>query len=123
MANRFMQQFYYSFVHKLTGIKGYVDIAADASVSASSIQGAVVTKTGTGQYTITLVDSYNAIVGAHLQVQAATAVDLVPQVVSQTVDTTKLVVFKLLTGATATDPSAVCRVYINLELRNSSVTK
>jgi len=121
MANRYLQQFYFSFVKKLTAVKGYVDIAADASVSASSVVGGVVTKTGTGEYTLTLTDKYNAIVNANLTLQAATAVDLVPQIVSQDVSGAKTVVFKLLTGATATNPAAVCRVYINLEMRNSSV--
>lgn len=123
MANRFLQQFLFSFTHKLTVVQGYVDIAADASVSSSNIVGGTVTKTGTGQYTLTLQDAYYAPVAIHATLQAATAVDLVPQVVSQSVDSSKTVVVKLLAGSTATDPSAVCRLYLTVFTRDSSVAK
>lgn len=91
-------------------------------VSSSSINGASAAQTGVGTYTITLADSYNALISAGFQVQAATAVDLVPQMVSQTVGSTNLIVVKLLAGATATDPSAALTLYCDLFLRNSSVS-
>lgn len=122
MANRRFFQFLYSKTPMLTAIQGSVSIASDASVSASNISGATVTKTGTGQYTITLADSYNALISAGLQIQAATAVDLVPQVKSQTVGSTNLIVVNLNAGATPTNPSAALVLYIDLFLRNSSVS-
>lgn len=90
-------------------------------VASETIQGATVAQTGVGEYTITLAESYNAIMSVQLQVQAATAVDLVPQVKSVDVVTAKTIVFRLLTGATATDPSAALVVYAAILLRNSSV--
>lgn len=121
MANRLFQQFFHSFTKQLVGIHGYIDIAADASVSSSSVRGGTVTKTGTGAYTLTLEDQYVAIESVQLTLQAATAVDLVPQVVSQdVVGTAKTIVFRLNAAGSATDPSAVCRVYIAALLKNST---
>lgn len=122
MANRMFKPLHGHFNSGVALIDGYVDIAADASVSSSAVDGATVTKTGTGQYTVTLADTYNELLACNLTVQAATAVDLVPQVVSQDVSSAKTIVFKLLAAATATDPSAVCRVYVSLKLKNSSVS-
>jgi hypothetical protein len=120
MASRSFSPNYGSLDKGMVELDGYVDIAADASVSASSFSGGTITKTNTGEYTLTLTDTYTSLKSAQLTVQAATAVDLVPQMVSQTVSTTKLVVFKLLAAAVATNPAAVCRVYINLRLKNTS---
>jgi hypothetical protein len=107
----------------LTSIHGIIDIAADASVAGSSIKGATVAKSGTGEYTVTLADKFNALMDVQLTVEAATPVDLVPQILSTDVSGTKEIVFSLLTGATPTDPSAVCKVHFKAFLRNSSVVK
>lgn len=121
MANRRFFQFLYSKTPMLTALQGSVSISAAAAVSSSNIAGATVTKTGTGEYTITLADSYNALISAGFQIQAATAVDLVPQMKSQTVGSTNLIVVNLNAGATPTNPSAALILYIDLFLRNSSV--
>jgi hypothetical protein len=122
MASRYFKPLKGHFNTSVALLDGYVDIAADASVSASALDGAAVTKTATGAYTITLEDTYVELLACNLTVQAATAVDLVPQVVSQAVASTKTIVFKLLAAAVATDPAAVCRVYISLKLKDSSVS-
>lgn len=106
----------------LTAIQGKFTVAADASVSSSSISGASVARTAAGEYTITLDAPYNALVSAGFEIQAATAVDLVPQMKSNDVVTAKTVVIRLLAGATATDPSAILVVNVDLFLRNSSVS-
>ena len=64
---------------------------------------ASLTRTGTGAYRITLQDKYLSLVGATLQALAATAIDLVPQLVAEDVASAKTVDFKMLAGATATD--------------------
>ena len=55
--------------------------------------------------------------------QAATAVDLVPQIKSADVTSaSQTIVFRMLAGATATEVAAVGVVHVNILLRNSSVS-
>jgi len=122
MANRYFQQFANWLIRKPTYLIGTVNIAADASVSSFNIPGvASVENTATGTYTITLEDTYYEFIRAHFTLQAATAVDLVPQIVSTNVTSTKEIVVKLLTGATATDPAAVCVLHVDICAKNTSV--
>lgn len=124
MANAMMQQFMFSFNKMHTLIDGSISINSSAAVTATNMNGvASAARTGTGTYTITLNETYNAFLGAHFTVLAATAVDLVPQLVSVDVTSAKTIVVKLLTGATATDPAAAITLYPVILLRNSSVAK
>ncbi len=120
-SNKYYQQFFFSLIRKLCCIAGQINIAADASVTSSSILGAAVTKTGTGEYTITLNDTYVAMVAVDAQLQAATAVDLVPQVKSYDVTSAKTVVINLNAGATPTNPAAACVLHVKILLRDSTV--
>ncbi len=122
MANRNFHLMKGSLDRGLVFMSGVISINASAAVTGETIVGASVAKTGTGQYTITLEDAYNECKAVQLQLGAATAVDLVPQVVSVDVASAKTVVFKLLAGSTATDPAAACNVQVLLVLKNSSVT-
>jgi hypothetical protein len=98
---------------------GWVDIHTDGTVlTTSKFTGGAWTGDA-GVYTLTLEDKYIRLVGCSALVKAGTAVDLVPQLKSETVATTKLVVFDLNTGATPTDPSAVCSIFVTLWLENS----
>lgn len=90
-------------------------------VSSESLIGASVSQTGVGEYTVTLSDPFNALMACHLTLEAATAVDLIPQIKSTDVVTAKTIVFRLLAGSTATDPSAACKAHVSIFLRNSSV--
>jgi len=123
MANRYLQQFGYWFVKAPVHLVGTINIAADASVSGYSIKGvASVTKTGTGEYTITLQDAYYSFLTAQCTLMAATAVDLVPQIKSVNVAAaSKTVVVRLNTGATPTDPAAVCTLCVSIVCKNTSV--
>lgn len=123
MANRLFEQFLFSFTKMLTGIHGQVSLSAAGAVVSSTIRGASVAKTGTGLYTITLDDKYNALMSANVTFQAAAAADLVPQIVSADVAGAKTIVVRLCTGAVATDPAAVCTLNVAILLRNSSVVK
>lgn len=102
-------------------ISGKVSIAADASVSSETLKGASVARTAAGVYTITLDQAYSSCLSAVITFQAATAVDLVPQVVSSDVTSAKTVVVRLHTGGVATDPAAVCSLNVFLLLKNSAV--
>lgn len=95
----------------------------DGVVSGYRVNGVTsIAQTGVGEFTITLTDAYNALKYPGFCLLKATAQDLVPQVKSQTVASTKIIVVNLLTGATPTDPTAACTLYMNIMLRNSSVT-
>lgn len=120
-ANKNFRDRVWNLENGLVMITGQIVIAADASVSSVVGKGFSAAKTATGAYTITLQDSYVSLISAQASFLAATAVDLVPQFVSETVSSTKLVVIKTLAAAVATDPAAVCRIMFSLKLKNSSV--
>lgn len=105
----------------LVSIHGSFAIAADATVSSTNMKGATVARTGVGEYTITFSEKYPSYKSFSAQLLAATAVDLVPQIVSTSVSS-KTVVINLNAGATPTDPSAVCTVYFEGLLSNSTVS-
>lgn len=95
----------------------------DGVVAGQTIPGvASMSQTGVGEFTITLTDVYNALVFPGFSILKAAAQDLVPQVKSQTVASTKIIVVNLLTGATPTDPTAAMTLYMKVLLRNSSVS-
>lgn len=122
MANRNLAPIKGALDRGVVLLQGLISIAADASVSAVDIVGVEsVENTGTGEYTITLEDQYNVLKSVQLQVGAAVAVDLVPQVLSEDVAGDKTIVFNLLAAAVPTDPAAVTSVYVSLVLKNSSV--
>lgn len=124
MANRyFPSQFLYSFTHMPVAIQGTVSLSAAGAVTTSSVVGGTVTKTGTGQYTLTLADKYNALVSANVTLQAPVPVDLVPQILTTDVTGAKTIVVSLLADAVPTDPAAVCTIHFNVILRNSSVAR
>ncbi len=93
-------------------------------VVSSTIPGAAsVVQTGVGEITITLSDLYNAFVFSKAMIVKAIAQDLIPQIKSHTVASTKIIVINLLTGATKTDPGAAAQLYVMLWMRNTGVTK
>lgn len=80
-----------------------------------------ISRSGVGEYTVTLADSYNAAQGIHFSVLAASAVDLVPQIKSVDVVTAKTIVVRLLAGATPTDIAANTSLLMSAVLNASSV--
>lgn len=120
MANRYFNQFHGTPQKGVVILPGTLSIAADASISSQDFKMGTFTKTGTGEYTLTLSDKYVGALSVLATVQAATAVDLVAQVKSVDVVSAKTVVFNLNTGATPTNPSAVCKLNVVLILSNST---
>ena len=122
MANRYLQQFFYSFTRNLTSLNGPVVLdSGTLGVNSSSIVGATVARTGVGEITITLADKWPTLVFIDAQILSATARDLVPQIKSVDL-TNKLIVINLLAGATPTDPLNAMTLYVNMMFKNSSVT-
>lgn len=121
MANRNFQRTQ-ALNHEIKLIGGNFSIAASGG-AATKVQGLgwSVANTGTGIYTVTLEDSYVAMLACTATVQAAVAVDLVAQVKSNDVVTAKTIVIEILAGATPTEPAAVTVVHFMAFLRNSEV--
>jgi hypothetical protein len=102
-------------------LAGFASIHTDASILSQTLLGGTFTKTGTGEYTLTLADKYPELLCAQVSVEAATAVDLVAQIDNHAVSTNKTVVINLNAGATPTDPSAACKLHVLLVLKNSTI--
>ena len=101
---------------------GYCDIETNGTVLTTS-QFTGGTFTGdTGVYTLTLEQPYAGVLAIHCTWEAGTAIDLVPQVKSQT-PSTGVIVFDANAGPTPTDPSGtVHRMYVTLVLKRFSST-
>ena len=123
MANRYLQQFFYSFTRNLTSLNGPILLdSGTIGVISSSISGVTsVARTGVGEITITLTDKWPTLMFIDAQLLSATARDLVPQIKSVTLST-KVIVINLLAGATPTDPINAMTLYVNMMFKNSSVT-
>lgn len=86
--------------------------------------GFTVARTGVGQYTITLADSYAALVSAKPSLQMNAATDLKLQWGAIDVVTAKTLVLNALAVATPTEiaSNANNRIFFELTLRNTTVT-
>lgn len=121
MANRRFEQFLYNLIKKKTEIDGVINIAADASVTSSSIPGvAGVVKGAAGVYTLTLQDKYDSCFGVYTQV-AETAQNLEAKPGAVDVSSAKTVVVNTKVNGVNTDATATCKIYVKIVLKNSSV--
>lgn len=95
---------------------------APTLVAADSYGVTSIARTGAGLYTIVLRDAYNAIQFADGKLFANTPTEDIR--VNFDLDgssaVTKNILLATLTGATATDPSDGSKLYIKIELRNST---
>lgn len=123
MANRYLTQFMASPEKAVVSVYGKASITNTtgvvASYSGKLIQS--VERTGAGEYTITLQDSWNSLLNASFQILAATPVDLVPQLLSYSVTSAKTVVVNLLAAAVPTDSAQDIELLFTLTLKNTSV--
>ena len=106
-------------------LAGSFSIAASGG-AATKLTGRryTVAKSATGEYTITLLDTWNELVSAYVSVEAATAVDLVAQIDNHDVTAaTPVVVINLNAAATPTEPAAVTVVHFQLVLSNTSYSQ
>lgn len=96
-------------------------LASGADTSFSQIgSGFSIAQSGTGVYELTLENTYSNLLGIDVMIQKATAADLKPQMISQTVSSSKLVNFRILAVATPTNLASGDVMYITLKLRNSA---
>ena len=84
---------------------------------------ASITRTGAGDFLITLEDAYSALLGVKMSIAMASATDISPQLGAVDVVTAKTIVVRTIVAAAETDiaADAANRVYVELTLRNSGV--
>ena len=93
MANRNFNDVQ-SIERKSIILSNTVSINSSAAVVSDNSEGEW-TKTGTGEYTLTLPDKYMKCLAAQVTLEAATAVDLVAQIKSIDVTSAKTIVINL----------------------------
>ena len=126
MANRFFQQFLFSFIHKPVKLWGTIVVGSTGAVTSYCGTGitSVTKESGNGTYTILLDDTYAALLGMQVITKhATTGTDLTFQILAETVATTKTVVLGVVTSGTLANADSGDVLYFSIELRNSSVTK
>jgi hypothetical protein len=102
----------------------YAEISIGASGAPTLTRGtgvASIARNSAGKYTLTLQDKYMRLMFADIKHLSASAVDLKTQLVSEDVASAKTIVFHTLAVATATDPASGTKLFVKLELKNSSV--
>lgn len=124
MSNRWFNQFKGSLEKGVVMLDGYGEISGvDASVvNSACIKGASWARTGTGEYTITLEDSYPSLLSCNVTFECAATNALWAKVKSHDVSSAKTIVLNTVdsTGA-PTDTSLGCALLINIVLKNSVV--
>lgn len=128
MANRYFDQFALSLEKQkvLLFSKATIGAAGAPTLDAANSKGiASMVRNSAGNYTITLQDTYNRLLGAHIVLIVGSGTPAAPLsfIVSEAVATTKAIVvqFTAVDGTTATDPASGEQVRISLQLKNSSV--
>jgi hypothetical protein len=103
----------------------YAELTIGASGAVTLTRGtgiaSVVKESAAGTYTLTLQDKYTRLMWAGVTVQSASAEDLVVHLVSETVASTKTVQIRCTAVATAANPASGDKLFVKLELKNSSV--
>lgn len=122
MANRRFEQFSYSLIKKKTEIEGVASLSAAGAVLSQDIQGATLSKTGTGAYLLTLQDKYNTCLGVYVEIgETAQAIYASPGAADVAGAKTIVINTKAYASGSNTDPSATAKLYVKVVLRNSSV--
>lgn len=121
MANR-------SFNRKQSLEKEVKELFCSISIGASGAPTLVdrygiasITRNSAGDYTLVLQDNYVSLKFVEAVFLSSTAQDIRVQLKSETVSTTKQINFFTLTAATATDPSSGQKLFLKIEVKNTSV--
>lgn len=124
MANRLLNQFFYSFLKKLCSIHLVFDVGAAGAptlVAAESIGVADVTRSAAGQYQIVLQDKWYSFITLRAILEDAAAEDLTFQIKSYDL-AAKTIDFITHAASVDTDPSNGARVRIEL-LFNDTIAR
>ena len=104
----------------------YADIAIGSSGAPTLSRGtgvASISRTSTGLYVLTLSDAYQRLMACQVSILSASAEDIHPQLVSESVASAKTISFRTIKGSdgTVVDPASGDRLLIKIDLKNSSV--
>lgn len=119
--------FYPSFKAKevdVTVIFMRADIGATGAPTIDTVNSkgvASIARTAAGDYTITLDDKYNVLLGASVMSLEAGDTEFNWSITAQDVSSAKTVQLSNLPGGTPTDPDDGSDLYVTLFLKNSSV--
>lgn len=119
MANRYFSQFVLTPTKRQVVLAGKIDLSAAAAVDASNIPHVTVTKSGTGEYTLTLDDKYVEMRSA--QATMLTTEDVQARLKSHDVTSAKTVVIETATAGSPADVTAAAEIHVTLVLKDSSV--
>jgi hypothetical protein len=121
MANRMFRPLKGALDNGLCLLAGSWAIGASGAVGTKTAGvGMTLSRNSAGNYTVTFDDKFVALAGFNVTVLAASASDLVMQIVSKDMSA-RTVNFKLLTGTTATDPASGNELLITVVLKDSAV--
>lgn len=82
---------------------------------------ASITRNSAGDYTLVLQDNFVSLKFVEGTFLSSTAQDIRLQLKSETVASTKQINFFTLTGASATDPSSGQKLFLKIEVKNTTV--
>jgi len=118
--NRYLNQFFYSFLKKPVLIAAKIPLSASAAVGTIVGKGiASVSKTGTGEYTITFSDSHYALSDLKATVLDS-AQDLVVDFKTLNLSAKTVIMVTKVAGVAA-DVSDACEVYASFLFNDTSV--
>lgn len=124
MANRYLNQFILTQRKGLVIEAGTISLSALAAVSSSDFTSLVssVSKSATGEYTITLADKWVGLVNVQVSIESAEA-SIRPRIKSADPVNAKTIVIETEDVATGTvqDVTAVAKLHVSILLKNSSV--
>lgn len=122
MANRYLKQFPLTGDTGTVMVDGYCNLSnSDSTVLSHTLALASIARTNTGEYTITLQDSWPSLKSCHVTPVLPTAKDIQPTVKSFDVLTAKTIVIVFLTGTTPTDLGAGQGFFVSLCFKNSGL--
>lgn len=108
----------------LVELFGVVTLGA-AAIASQSCLGFTVTRTGAGAYTITLDDKYSQLLFPGITIGHATPEDKFAEFISETVDSTRTVLFQTwdVSAGAAGDLASGGKIFIRLVLLNTGVPR
>ena len=125
MANRYFNQFILTQDKRQVLISGIISLNSSAAVTGNNFNSLVasVTKSGTGEYTITLQDKYVELKSLNVTFEGTG--DIVPRVKSTDVAGAKTLVVQTwdISSAAVANVSAASKLHINIVLKDSTVSK
>lgn len=105
--------------HSVQSLSGGID----GVVSHNIIGVDSVVQSDVGELTLTLSRKWPFHLWTKAMLKSATPQDLIPQVETSTLVSAQTTKIRLLTGATPTDPTSACTLYVGMWFRDSSVSK